>query len=116
MGQYFVRYYSNVNSDKNDILELKLKMIQAEYDLLKHTSPDKVPSNLSELNLEYLSILTKFKKIKKKLCIDLAFNQRLQVFERLKNLETFNGNDELFLPMIGSEVRFIFFLLLFQFI
>ncbi|KAI2795901.1 tRNA methyltransferase 10 C, partial [Blomia tropicalis] len=90
-------------SSRNSV-EAKRKLINAEFELLKHCNPDKTPNELKESDINYLMTLDET-KTERKFTLDVSYKLRRQTFERLSNLQVFDGHEHLMLPFIGSEVN-----------
>ena len=95
-------YYAGQN-----VIQSKLKLIKAEYELLKHQQPDQIPSKLDQSQLDYLLSLHKTKKHRRMTWLDQSYKLREQTLKRFRDLETFDGTNSLLFPLIGSEVFFI---------
>ena len=89
-------------SSRNSV-EAKRKLINAEFELLKHCNPDKTLNELKESDINYLMTLDET-KTERKFTLDVSYKLRRQTFERLSNLQVFDGHEHLMLPFIGSEV------------
>lgn len=87
-----------------DLIASKRKLIQAEYELLKHRNKDNVPSKLDESNLEYLASLSKQVKRRTVNWLEVSYKLRQQELAKLRLVETFEGKDSLCFPITSANV------------
>lgn len=107
--QQICHYYQTMQNEfSNEVVKSKLRLIESEYNLLRHIDSSNVPSLLHRQDIEYLLSLFKSRKEGKMLWVDVSCRLRQKAFGNLCLLENFNGDGHLVMPFVGCEVIFFY--------